>query len=104
MLATGKHAGLLLDEARFRLMSAVRTAMFDLALCVAAILTCVGGYILLVREAALWLGSCLGHPGPGLVSMIVYALATVLPLVLLKLYWRISARASLTALETRHRT
>ena len=101
VVKTGHHAGLLLDEARFRLMKGLRAALFNIVISIAAVLACVVGYVLLVRETAIWLGQCIGHPGPSLVTMGVYLLAAVVPLLLLKLNWWLAGRNDLSALESR---
>lgn len=102
--AAGDHTRLLLGEARFRITQTLRESMLSLALNAAAVLASVVGYTLLIREVAHWLAVSIGMNSPEPVTVIIYVIATVLPLMLLKLraWWH--THSDLSAHERRHRT
>ncbi len=101
--AAGRHAGLLLDEARFRVMQSIRESLLSLALGVTAVLASVVGYALLIGELAQWLVGLAAPEHPQPIRLGVYLLATIAPLILLWWRTRWTTSRDLTALEQRHR-
>ena len=102
-VAAGRHAALLIDEARFRITKAIRESVFSLSLGITLIVFSVIGYALLISQLASWLANSLAWQRPEPAKAAVYLLAALLPLFLLKIRVRWTNESELSALERKHR-